>query len=541
MNLLSSLNAGFLAAANGTAEIYVRGTATRATYYLDFEASSSNSSGANVVLDAYGSAEVYVNQLVDVRVKDSSGNLVRSYTDGHSAPEVEVISQAFTGIDYTTGQSGASLPTTLQAVLDLWKTNSGAIDWKVLFGGVATTLQNAIGPLTNFVYNVKSPAYGAVGDGVANDQAAIQAAHAAAVAAGGGIVFFPAAGVYQITSALVWDYRVHIVMVPGATLAMNHATNGWIRFTGANGTNYQTIFYGVAFRALQGNVGTQLSLEANQRLTLIECTFGADGNSSGTAINIAATVAMLTVEKSRFNLNGSAQNALTATSGYVALLLVRECYFQTPATYNTTILLTSTFSTAYNSWIEDNVFDSLTNGTTTGGTYYALALGSAGDQSVTGNKFIGTFNAGIFASALTGSLHATGNEFGSTIVARYDLGGGTNGTASYLELDKYESLSGAGVSYSPSINTEFTQIVSSGTAPTITMPVGFYKGQVRKILYRNTSGGNWAAVAFIGASSVRVTSLPATAVTAGSSMMDAFIWMDMITPGTFQWLKFAEA
>lgn len=51
-------------------------------------------------------------------------------------------------------------------------------------------------------YNVK--AYGAVGDGVANDTAAIQAALDACKAAGGGKVFVPT-GTYKITATLTWD------------------------------------------------------------------------------------------------------------------------------------------------------------------------------------------------------------------------------------------------------------------------------------------------------------------------------------------------
>jgi hypothetical protein len=50
------------------------------------------------------------------------------------------------------------------------------------------------------VFNVR--AYGAVGDGVADDTAAIQAAYNTAAAAGGGIVFLPA-GIYRITGSIL--------------------------------------------------------------------------------------------------------------------------------------------------------------------------------------------------------------------------------------------------------------------------------------------------------------------------------------------------
>jgi hypothetical protein len=51
------------------------------------------------------------------------------------------------------------------------------------------------------VFNVKDPAYGAVGNGTANDYPAIQAAYNAAIAAGGGIVYLPPGTYYLNTSA----------------------------------------------------------------------------------------------------------------------------------------------------------------------------------------------------------------------------------------------------------------------------------------------------------------------------------------------------
>ena len=56
--------------------------------------------------------------------------------------------------------------------------------------------------VSGIVFNVKDPAYGATGDGVTDDTAAIQAAIDAASAAGGGRVFVPA-GIYLITTSLL--------------------------------------------------------------------------------------------------------------------------------------------------------------------------------------------------------------------------------------------------------------------------------------------------------------------------------------------------
>lgn len=59
------------------------------------------------------------------------------------------------------------------------------------------------------VYNVKTAPYGAVGNGVADDTTAIQAAINAANTAGGGVVYLPA-GTYKISSALTLHNRITI-------------------------------------------------------------------------------------------------------------------------------------------------------------------------------------------------------------------------------------------------------------------------------------------------------------------------------------------
>src|SRR4030042_1797749 len=138
MQLISTLASGVKGAENGTAQIYVRGTSTRATYYTDFEAGTSIATGADVSLDSNGGAEIYVNQYVDVVVKDRNGSTVREFTEGKAAPNLEYIGQSFTGVDYTTGASATRKPVNLQTILDAWLTSAGAADFKVDLAGANT-------------------------------------------------------------------------------------------------------------------------------------------------------------------------------------------------------------------------------------------------------------------------------------------------------------------------------------------------------------------------------------------------------------------
>lgn len=71
-------------------------------------------------------------------------------------------------------------------------------DW-AFEGELDLSLATLVGPIASVVFNVKS--YGAVGDGVTLDTAAIQAAIDACVAAGGGTVYFPP-GVYLVNGEL---------------------------------------------------------------------------------------------------------------------------------------------------------------------------------------------------------------------------------------------------------------------------------------------------------------------------------------------------
>ena len=248
MNLVSALQAGIPDAANGYAELYRRGTGTRATWYSSFEGDGSNSSGANITLDANGKAEVYVDELIDLVIKDSSGNVVASFTEGRSSPIEEVRSQSFTGAAYVGGAQAAGNPTTLQAVLDLWKTNSGAPDWKVLLDATNQTLKDAISRVEGPpFFNVQATAYGATGDGATDDTLAIQAAINAAVAAGGGIVWFPP-GDYKITAALSVPKEVSLVgptggaaSTGGADIFQDTASEAVITFPAGGSVGSRTV------------------------------------------------------------------------------------------------------------------------------------------------------------------------------------------------------------------------------------------------------------------------------------------------------------
>jgi len=273
MQLISTLASGVKGAENGTAQIYVRGTSTRATYYTDFEAGTSIATGADVFLDSNGGAEIYVNQYVDVVVKNSDGSTVREFTEGKAAPNLEYIGQSFTGVDYTTGASATRKPVNLQTILDAWLTSAGAADFEVDLVGTDTPLSIALGNLGGYFFNVKSPTYAAVGDGIMDDTTAINAAIVAADEAGGGVVFFPK-GTYRITSALSLPGSVSLLGVGpySSVITIDHATANAINPAGTAGTGFQFI-RSIGITAAQANTGIGINAEDTQ-LILEDCYFG---------------------------------------------------------------------------------------------------------------------------------------------------------------------------------------------------------------------------------------------------------------------------
>ncbi len=535
MHLLSSLNSGFAGAANGTAKVFIRGSSTRATVYGDFEASTSDSSGADLTLDAYGSREVYVNQLVDVEVYDEDGALVREYTDGYASPNIEVISPAFTGTDYVTAISAVSEPTTVQAVLDRWLTNAGAPDWKVLLNGTATTMLNAFGSLSGLVFNVKSPAYGAVGDGITNDQAAIQAALAAAVAAGGGIVFFPK-GTYLVSTAIEWSHLVSAIGVGGdlSVISTSSATNARILTWTTGAASGAVLIQGLGFSSSQSNSGSQLYSSVKVNVVVSQCHLGISATCIGTLVAFADTSFVRILDS---KLTGQQANTIvsTASSGStsVSRTIMRGCHFNTSTNYTGTMLkLAGVVS------VNECQFDMSSN--VTGATATGIESQNSYDSiSITNCGFLETtqpFNGRFVFSATGAQVQLSGNVVPYGVGIHFS-GAGRLGDESSLQLRK---LTQNESTTTIDDDAEFVTYAGVSTVPTFTMPSkGLYPGRRLTVQLTNSSAGNWVAPTFTGASKNSGVTYPALNVALSGSV--TFVYCDPVISGTYVWLAIHAA
>jgi hypothetical protein len=326
VKLVESLASGISVAAVGTAVLNSRGTATRAQYYRDFEASQVYTTQP-IVLDSSGSTVIYVNELVDVLVYDSTGTLVREFVAGGSAPAVEVISQSFTGTSYSDGSSGTSKPTTLQRVLDGWYTSAGAADFNVIpTGGTQLTLAQALASSAGLFFNVKT--YGAIGNGTADDTAAITAAMtaAAATSTGGGTVFFPP-GTYRATGTLTLNAGIKLLGAGGSSSKL--------MFDYGGGQNLQ-ITTGAALAGIEGmyisaqTTATAFSLlrvTAAGRLHVTDCTIGGDVSAAGQLVQLLNTGGISDVNFSRCKFLSAAGGLIAVQQFFGSIARFVDCDF----------------------------------------------------------------------------------------------------------------------------------------------------------------------------------------------------------------------
>lgn len=385
MKLVEFLVAGVAGAESGTATFVLRGTASSAAanLYNDFEGTAQP--GTNIItLDARGAAEVYTNVYVDITIKTSAGATMRTVTVGDNAALVEVRSDSFTGTDYDGSPANTvSNPITLAAILDKWNDSSGSTNWKVLVGGVATNLSSAFAAVAGLFVNVKDPQYGALGDGVTDDTAAV---NAAIVAAAGGIVFFPT-GTYKV-SALITSGTKNCNLLgagPDATIISgNSALSSFLDFVGGTDGGWRRIS-GIKF-ASSATYGNIFTIDENKNVYVHNCEF--DGtNVSGYVVDIFSTAGLSNVifEACKFTMVAATDGAIRNNGNLDNKnVLVSNCVFVIGASFTGTVLKGPDFN------VRGCTFDA--SAVTSGAYYHIDAIEMNGGVTYqglfVGNKFL---------------------------------------------------------------------------------------------------------------------------------------------------------
>jgi hypothetical protein len=488
MQLVGALTSGIRGAENGTASLFVRGTSAKASYWLDFEATLQVTSGADLQLDANGSVEVYVNQPVDIVARDAGGTTVRSFTDGGGAGAVEVVSQSFTGVDYASGATAAQEPTTLSAIMNLWLTNAGAIDWKVLVGSTATTLRSFASSVGGLYINVKDSAYGATGNGVSDDTAAIQAALTAASTNGATVVFPP--GTYLVSAALLCTCGTSLLGTGGrsaTTIKLSHATANTLSVTANAGK--LTSISGLTFSLATANSGYQLTSATATDVVVRECLFTNNSQTNtGRQVDAGGPVTLFKVD---FITGPSAANSVYAALGVTA--------FGCTTTVTAGAYSASAWHLTTGGTVVACTFDL---SAVTSGSHYALRLESL--SSTAANAAIANSFFGAAVGTTTVSIQratAFGNRRGASVVFAY-TGQTSNTTFSnsysldmertYRQVDLFAAST---YTIPDDTGTLVLNYTNAGNTPTLTLP-SFEIGKRWRLVFHNNRAANLVGLAW---------------------------------------------
>lgn len=388
--LVQFLAAGVNGAANGSATFVLRGTASSAlsVMYNEFEALTQPASNV-VTLDANGAAEVYVDAYVDVEIKNSAGTTLRTVTVGNSAPLVEVQSTSFTGTDYDGSPANtAGEPITLKALLDKWITSAGAVDWKVLVGGVAVNLTAALSGLSGIVFNVKDPTYGATGDGVTDDTTAILAA---TTAAAGAPVFFPP-GTYKVDALSLSGANINwIGCGAGASIISGTTEAAMIALTNNTNTGYKN-FRGLSFTS-SGTYDRLFLLEEGQNVSFIACALDASQcTADAIACTSSAGLSKYTLTDCDITLGASTSRGIYNQAAIGARhISLKGCNFKVPSGFTGSILVGANFA------VDGCRFDA---SAVTSGVYRHI---DAESQTVAG-RYVGNFTGSTFLDGGSGGF-----------------------------------------------------------------------------------------------------------------------------------------
>lgn len=307
------------------------------------------------------------------------------------------------------------------------------------------------------VYNVRS--YGAIGNGVADDATAILAAVAAADAANGGIVYFPA-GLYLCSARINLAYTALITFrghnsrldrhdnIPLGTVPQTGDPNVELRFTGTGAEpfinisqSYGTRFEGLAVRyssslftgALVSSIYDPVGALAGYGLIVRDCLFGSSSGSIRTAyaclvLNgiIEADIENSTMSRCQYGAVG-----MISVNGYSDNINFKGCRFVDHASAavlnpkNRWLFIGTTFEN-----------DNAVKATTVGGRILGLSFVSCGFWDHVGGTWI-DLDAEVHSLLITGCRTEVrngtaprflrlSNSLGLTMTGNWFEGFGTN-------------------------------------------------------------------------------------------------------------------
>lgn len=389
--------------------------------------------------------------------------------------------------------------TSVDAMATALATSLGGKDGNFLPSGTGSVARTVQGKLSE---QVSAKDFGAKGDGITNDYAAIVAAMTAVNIAGGGIVFFPA-GTYVVASTLAIPSGVSLKgLSPVASVISYSGASSGLTLTGINRTTIEDM--GLTSTAASTSPGIVLSkagycILSRVRVTGFQtCISLADDGVTPTQFCrfLACELIPSGAAAGRCLLfGGTASNS----TGYLVLGCVFNCGPNAPfsSTFIYVTGLTSSLS----------VIGNTSANTTAGKALWIDNAHTGSGLSVIGNSMSGSLQ--IDRATGPGIIDLGNGGWIGSITDSSDGAGDIIGEASRRPLGSQaavavQAFSGNGT-FTPSFNTADFYVVKQNTAGstvTIQTPGGSSGGLLRLIIWNATAGAatwSWNANYFLSA------------------------------------------
>lgn len=375
-------------------------------------------------------------------------------------------------------------------------------------------------------FNVRLAIYGAIGDGVADDTTAIQAALTAAGAVRGR-VYFPD-GRYRVVAKLVVPAGVSLFGIGVATLLKDHASNEFFSWETGTDAGCGVTVADLRFEGAQNNTGTVWSFAAAVAVTFVRCTINvADDKLRGQIFLSTSNGARVAFHKCLCNMKGTAAVGISglgevefvggsysvpsnyAGPSFVSVNITR-CY---RATFTQLLSTTGGFGFIYavDAVVEGCIFRVTDNGALD--LTYATAIGGGSKLVSSGNDF-GT-DAGGYCFPCLGTGAARGSVIQLLPAARQSVAGGTLVLQSHYE----------------SVGAKYT--VSS---PTFQLAPPKCEGQKLYVTFMNVSGGTLG----FGVSGYGYKATPSFTPTNNQGAAAMFVATDPTDSGTLAWSQVGD-
>lgn len=524
---------GFSDAASGTAEFYTQGTSTISTLvYSDVDGQTAVSTHP---LNASGRLLRFVEEPVDVVIKNAAGATVATFPVITDARTVRLESTAFTGSNPNgNGQTIAGGKTTLHSGLALYRESLGTDDGYVLVNGTEYLIKNALGSAGAVFFNVKT-GYGAQGDDTNDDTSAIQAAVNAAQNNGGGIVFFPP-GTYKISGSItVTSNSIALMGASNGTVTLKQyttgLTNGWVYLSSsfASMTNIRIAASNAAHTGSCVEVGPNTVSNVYIEACRLGGHAGACVKTVGLGVDVTATLnaCRLTVssasglwcDSSSGNSNvlftGCSLESTVVVAGLLkaGVFLMTGCVIRMNSTTAGTIVMEGSSSA---SLVAAGCFFLAGN---TSGTSYINATSGSAEVILTGCRLSNGSGGALALTQGSGPVVESGCTIGSTTIDPTL----PNASLTYSANRNFRTTATtvAGVGHTPTTAARFHNVThSSGAGMAFANPTGNAPvGTELAIIYRNNTGG-----AITPTWGTAYSGIPATSVPNGTRALYSFIY-----------------